>query len=115
MKAMPRVHQGTVIGHAIMCPACKHAHVFNNENYKKALPDRANAATWAFNGDVEKPTFTPSMLVYTFDPQTGNGKITLCHSFVTDGRIQFLDDCKHSLRGWHDLPDFPADYGGMTT
>lgn len=24
---------------------------------------------------------------------------TVCHSFVTDGNIQFLDDCTHELKG----------------
>ena len=29
-----------------------------------------------------------------------------CHSFVTDGRIQFLSDCTHALAGQTvDLPD----------
>lgn len=32
----------------------------------------------------------------------------VCHSFVTDGRIQFLADCTHDLAGLTvDLPDFP--------
>lgn len=31
----------------------------------------------------------------------------LCHSFVTDGKIQFLNDCFHSLKGQTvDLPDW---------
>ena len=34
---------------------------------------------------------------------------TVCHSFVTDGRIQFLGDCTHSLAGQTvDLPEFPS-------
>ena len=31
----------------------------------------------------------------------------ICHSFVTDGRIQFLGDCTHKLAGQTvDLPDW---------
>ena len=26
-------------------------------------------------------------------------KCTICHSFVTDGKIQFLSDCTHGLAG----------------
>jgi len=33
----------------VMCPGCKHYHVFDQR--------------WTFNGDFDKPTFTPSMLV----------------------------------------------------
>ncbi len=33
---------------------------------------------------------------------------TVCHSFLTDGRIQFLDDCTHAMAGQTvDLPSFP--------
>ena len=33
----------------------------------------------------------------------------VCHTFVTDGRIQFLSDCTHALAGQTvDLPDIPA-------
>jgi hypothetical protein len=42
-----------------------------------------------FNGDTEKPTLSPSLL------STGSKR---CHSFVTDGRIQFLSDCDHDLK-----------------
>jgi hypothetical protein len=66
---------------------------------------------WTFNGDFEKPTFSPSILV------RGTQRITdeehdlimagkrieprpfVCHSFVTDGKIQYLNDCTHSLAG----------------
>ncbi len=61
------------------CPGCKEHHVFNN--------------TWKFNGDYEKPTVTPSLLV------TNGNPLYRCHSFITDGRIQFLSDCTHELAG----------------
>jgi hypothetical protein len=66
---------------------------------------------WSFNGDSDNPTFTPSILV------RGTQRITdeehdlimagqhveprpfVCHSFVTDGKIQYLNDCTHSLAG----------------
>jgi hypothetical protein len=51
---------------------------------------------WTFNGDFEKPTVRPSILV--------NGNLDCpneprCHSFITDGKIQYLDDCTHELKG----------------
>jgi len=67
-------------GWMIHCPGCGHGHLFD--------------ARWTFNGDVDKPTFKPSMLVNANMP----GHIR-CHSFVTDGEIRFLNDCDHDLKG----------------
>lgn len=81
---------------------------------------------WGFNGDYERPTFTPSILVRGTKltelgeqqhlawidagcPKTDqvlDHVNTVCHSFVTDGRIQFLNDCTHALAGQTiELPD----------
>ncbi len=75
---------------------------------------------WSWNGDVHKPTFSPSILVRTGHymqgetpgncycdfaqrhPEAAIGckwKCSRCHSFVTDGQIQFLGDCTHKLAG----------------
>ena len=58
---------------------------------------------WGYNGNAELPTFTPSVLVrynWSDGPR-------VCHSFVTDGRILFLGDCKHKLAGQTvDLPEW---------
>ena len=54
---------------------------------------------WRFNGDFEKPTFSPSMLM-TYDghenPETGHVRD---HFFVRDGKIQYLSDCNHNMAG----------------
>jgi hypothetical protein len=69
-------------GWLIFCPACETHHLFDKR--------------WKFNGDKKKPTFRPSMLIPT--PR--------CHSFVTDGRIQFLNDSMHKMAGQTlDLPE----------
>lgn len=66
---------------------------------------------WKFNGDFESPTLSPSVLVSGTVPTTDeevvrimNGeKITpkelVCHSFVENGTIRFLNDCTHDLAG----------------
>ncbi len=75
------------------CPGCGYAHPFET--------DAPNNAGWQWNGSMDKPTFTPSLLVWATRPEMR------CHSFVTDGRIQFLSDCHHELRGQTvDLPDW---------
>lgn len=89
------------------CPACKYGHHIQiNTEFTNQGP------YWGWNGSLDAPTITPSILV------RGNefgGWSPRCHSFVTDGKIQFLNDCTHALAGqtveipsWHDDEDFPA-------
>ena len=88
------------------CPGCDQAHGITY----------AGGAPWTWNGDLERPTFTPSVLVkfhgypHGIDPagEVQKPGPQVCHSFVTDGRIQFLDDCTHALAGQTvDLPEWP--------
>ena len=48
---------------------------------------------WQWNGSLKLPTFSPSILV---NPDFPMGR---CHSFVRDGKIQFLADSWHGLKG----------------
>jgi len=68
------------------CPGCGFAHKINTLQKDDGWP------VWRFNNNLEKPTVTPSILVRY-------GRDQICHSFVTDGNIQFLNDCTHSLAG----------------
>lgn len=89
------------------CPGCDDFH-------------QIRVGTWSFNGDLERPTFSPSVLVggAQWGPADGfhkpnhtvaPGESIVCHSFVTDGRIQFLGDCTHNLAGQTvDLPEWVA-------
>jgi hypothetical protein len=70
----------------VFCPGCKCGHLFH------VAPSNPTGHRWTWNGDKVKPMFSPSMLVNKDLP----GR---CHSFVTDGVIQFLPDCDHELRG----------------
>lgn len=78
-----------------MCPGCGEKHAFwvrNNDG----------SEGWKWNGDFEKPMVHPSIKVTTPGGKPG----AVCHSFITYGRIQFLDDCTHELRGKTvELPD----------
>jgi hypothetical protein len=88
-----------------MCPGCKYHHTV------WVVP--GDHPTWTYNGNPDLPTFTPSLLLYTpalppsADWPRGKPQETLCHSFVTDGRIQFLPDSAHELAGKTvDLPEW---------
>lgn len=53
---------------------------------------------WTFNGDVDNPTFEPSIHIQR-KVSGQDKKETICHSFIRDGKIQYLNDCKHKLKG----------------
>lgn len=65
---------------AFWCAGCGDAHMLKG---------------WDWNGSEDKPTFKPSILVGgACGPLNMNGT---CHSYVTDGSIQYLPDSTHAL------------------
>jgi hypothetical protein len=77
----------------IDCPGCGVSHAFTIKT--------PGFVPWTFNGNFDKPTFTPSLLCNKDYPESR------CHSFVTDGRIQFLGDCFHDLKNTTvELPEY---------
>lgn len=85
-------------GYMAWCPGCAEAHYIAVE---KPL---GNGAKWTFNGDPERPTFSPSLLIRTgsaVDPDFIDepDDPTVCHSFIRDGQWQFCADSKHALAG----------------
>lgn len=94
------------------CPACEELH---------QLPDG-----WAFDGNLEKPTFTPSFKhecmkrVMVAGKWTGewvrdaDGKTVpaICHYVLTDGVLNFCGDCTHALAGM--VVPLPALPEGLT-
>ena len=105
-RKLRRTDNGMVL---FKCPGCKHAHGIGVE----PAADGVARPTWQFNGDGDRPTFSPSVHVRTgravdpsFIPEEGDPP-EICHSFVTDGQIQFLNDCTHALAGQTvPLPDW---------
>ncbi|MEO0824925.1 MAG: DUF6527 family protein [Cyanobacteria bacterium J06639_14] len=92
-KVEPIQDNGNSVGYLFECPGCKMPH----EVYVKPHTNDLGAS-WTFNGDLEKPTFSPSIRVnYTYPDPSKSGM--LCHSFVVDGEIRFLSDSTHSLKG----------------
>ena len=53
---------------------------------------------WAWNGSEEMPTISPSVLVTGVRGDTGEEALR-CHSFVREGRIEYLSDCLHEMAG----------------
>lgn len=102
------------------CPGCDGPHVIHH--------GEGAGPRWSWNGDVGKPTFSPSVLLQwdqwvpaATSPEMmekiRSGEIVqtrehhVCHSFVTDGRIQFLSDCTHHLAGQTvEIPPFDEEW-----
>jgi Family of unknown function (DUF6527) len=110
---------GTVKRVLHWCPGCEEVHAINIGNN--------GGPVWTFNGDYERPTFSPSILCFTtYDegddendpkPLPAGQRRTLCHYFIRDGKIEFCGDSPHALAGQTvDLPDWPyakGTYGGI--
>jgi hypothetical protein len=60
------------------CPGCKCGHGFNH--------------VWSFDGDMENPTVSPSLL-------TKDNAGSCCHLFIKKGMLHFLRDCTHEFAG----------------
>ena len=81
---------------------------------------RAGTGNWSWNGDCEKPTVRPSVLIRAghyaahFDKERDTcwckynaehpGETPVfhcfqCHTWINDGVVQFLGDCTHELAG----------------
>lgn len=113
-------------GLVFWCPGCKQSHRIQH--------GAGQGPRWGWNGSVDKPTFTPSVLVTGTDfTEKGEADYEawhaagcpdrkgepfesapmVCHSFITDGRIQFLGDCTHELASQTvNLPPFPHERWG---
>ena len=73
------------------CPGCGRHHLFDVGRTKRPV--------WTFNGDLESPTFSPSLHY----PDR-------CHLFLEAGLIRFLGDCRHALAGQTvPLPEIPPE------
>jgi hypothetical protein len=70
------------------CPGCRCGHWFKTTGGRPR---------WTWNGDFERPTILPSILVDV--PAHGDTPRLVCHSFVESGNIRFLSDSTHELRG----------------
>jgi hypothetical protein len=74
---------GTIWHHQFLywCEGCGYEHTF-------ALSNESFGGHHQFNGNLDDPTVSPSLL------QNGD---KVCHSFLTNGQMQYLSDCHHHL------------------
>jgi len=103
MKAKPL--QLTDTGYEVCKPdSATHVRI----NMPGPLPDRVlpvilkgrrdGTNCWSWNGDTEKPTLKPSIKSWVHG--------VVCHSWVNDGIVEFLNDSTHEYAGQsHELLD----------
>lgn len=76
------------------CPGC--------ECYHFVTVDKNQTPNWDFNGDIEKPTISPSVRV-----DYGEGQI--CHFFIRDGFYEYCSDSTHQFSGQKiEVPDWES-------
>jgi hypothetical protein len=96
-------------GYSHWCPGCKEVHL---------IPD-----TWTFEGNVNIPTFRPSVKITSKKTirddrgnwlgdwerdAAGNAIDSCCHYVLTGGQLQFCVDSTHALAGQTvPLPELP--------
>ena len=95
-------------GYSHWCLGCEEMHVIPN--------------SWSFNGDVNKPTFSPSVKITGIQTVVKDGEWTgewkrdaagntipyCCHYILTDGIVNFCSDCTHPLANAKlPLPELP--------
>lgn len=89
----------------LQCPGCNHLHRFILSNDDGTIP---SGPVWEWDGDLEQPTFSPSLLCigvtfYTAERDPDGHRVVAgsgnCHSFVRAGRWEFLSDSGHHLAG----------------
>lgn len=89
------------------CPGCNYGHEINIEAEN-------GEPKWSFDGNAQAPTFKPSVHIQTNRPNhrhyNADAKSSVCHYFITAGKVIFQNDCTHALKGQTvDLPDVPDD------
>lgn len=85
------------------CLGCKSLHQFSDKT------SQSEGAKWTFDLNMENPTLSPSYLLWHDHPTTK--KRYTCHSFIRDGKIQYLSDCSHDYKGQTvELPAWDITY-----
>lgn len=90
-------------GFAHWCPGCEEMHAIAVD------APNTNGARWSFDGNLEKPTFQPSINIRTYGGERGSDVTKICHYFLHTGQLQFCADTTHALSGQTvALPPLPA-------
>lgn len=91
-----------------MCPGCKTGPGMGSGLHMLPVNSSEKSPSWAWDGNLEAPTLSPSILTHTGPYVDGKG-VGICHSFLKAGVFEFLSDCTHSMAGQNvPMPDLPT-------
>ena len=77
------------------CEGCNTNHRFVTKH-----PTGQTGPCWSFDGNIESPTFAPSLLCNRHaTPEDVALGVHRCHLFLRKGMIEYLGDCTHHLKG----------------
>ena len=104
MAQVSKFLRSSKVGYLHWCPGCEGMHhIYTKEQ-------QTNGARWRFDGNVDCPSFEPSINCswgWPDKPST-QGR---CHYFIRGGQIQFCGDSTHKLKGQTvPLPELPERY-----
>lgn len=81
------------------CLGCGYGHSYRTKAAKdERRQDGSAVPVWSFNGNLERPSFQPSLLVHGHKDERGK-ETGRCHLFLTNGELQFCGDSQHALAG----------------
>lgn len=101
-------------GFSHWCPGCEEMHFI--------AVGRQSGPNWSFDGNVDRPTFNPSVRITGKLTEKVDGKWTgkwirdadgrlvdmCCHYFLHGGQLQYCGDSTHALAGQTvPLPELP--------
>lgn len=89
-----------------ICPGCANG---NGSGYHM-LPvnSTTKSPSWNWDGNIEAPTLSPSILTHGIFTDGGYDPKGICHSFLRNGVFEFLSDCTHQYAGQSvPMPDMP--------
>jgi Family of unknown function (DUF6527) len=87
---VPVMVSETLYGYVFMCPGCRVRH------YVPTGVSDAEGRRWVFNGDLERPTFSPSL---RFEVEHEDRKTDVCHLSIVNGMLDYHLDSTHWLGG----------------
>lgn len=106
---------GSYVALMFWCPGCERIDADGTRtrglNMLPISGDPSKHPVWGFDGNLEAPTLTPSILTTTKAADVeGSNNVGdfVCHSHLVAGVFQFLSDCTHPLATQHvALPELP--------
>jgi hypothetical protein len=96
MSKLVKIDDSQGEAYTFYCPGCSMTHIIP----VKYTPDHSMKKgrakpTWCFNGDMDKPTFSPNFRI----EWKGAEPPQMCNVIIRDGVLIYLVDSTHKLSG----------------